>query len=122
MDSLASPFTESKDLLLACATDLPSVNPVERWQRAGRSTPHDRALARSCSARDDKAWEGRTAETNGMRRTQSRCKLRDSSSGSEIGGWQVNPEQTKATVFSSLTEGSCGMVSASAGGRFCGTA
>jgi hypothetical protein len=44
MDSLASPFTESKDLLLAYATDLPSVNPVERWQRAGPSTPHERAL------------------------------------------------------------------------------
>ncbi len=49
-------------------------------------------------------------------------KLRASSSGSEIGGWQVNPEQTIATVFSCCIAGSCGMVSANAGGRFCGTA
>jgi hypothetical protein len=84
MDSLASPFRESKDLLLACATDLPSVNPVERWQRVGPSTPHDRALARSCSARDDKAWEGRdggdernAADSESMKASRQLVGVRD---------------------------------------------
>src|ERR1700730_11883353 len=49
-------------------------------------------------------------------------RIRRNCSGSEIGGWQLNPEQTTAADFPSLITGKCGMVSANPGGRFCGTA
>src|SRR6185369_674993 len=50
------------------------------------------------------------------------CRARESSAGSEIGGWHAPPEQMMATVFFSFTAGSSGIVLASTGGRFCATA
>src|SRR5208282_3892980 len=50
------------------------------------------------------------------------CSAADNCSGSLTGGWQVKLEHTTATGLPAFTSGRLGMVSASAGGRFCGVA
>src|ERR1022692_1442475 len=66
MDSLASPFTESKDLVFACTTDSP-LGACSSAQADTRSLDFTRSSAngRSCSARDDRVEE--ESLTNGMR-------------------------------------------------------
>jgi len=68
MDSLASPFTESKDLAFTCAVGVVVsflLSGAEQTQ--GPSTRQNRSLrGRTCSARDDRV-KGRNNGSNRLR-------------------------------------------------------